>query len=187
MQIQKIPIIVALVVGLAGGYFLGREHIKHEMRSALKDAVAGLGEGLQEAFGGSHGNRGTSASPAEKYEKKRDGTIVKYIRDSMEAYDVSSSYRNDFVDGRVAVVSGKIKNKGARTLSRVEVTAYFLDGSGNEIFENSFLPVLASGIMADDTPLRPNYIKEFAFKTSGCPSEWQEGRVRLAITDLEFE
>lgn len=34
------------------GYFLGREHIKYELRSALSEAGKAFSEGLQESFGG---------------------------------------------------------------------------------------------------------------------------------------
>lgn len=47
----SLPIFVGTAIGtLVLGYFLGREHIKYEMRSALSEAGEAFKEGLQEAF-----------------------------------------------------------------------------------------------------------------------------------------
>lgn len=43
---------VSAVFAIFVGYFLGREHIKYELRSALSEAGKAFSEGLQESFGG---------------------------------------------------------------------------------------------------------------------------------------
>lgn len=185
MNKQRITVVGALIIGLVCGYFLGREHIKYEMRSAIEEAFTGFGKGLQNIWSG---DKDTKEKPKGKFvESQQSKETTEYIQNFMEAYDLTARYQNDMIDGKVAVVFGKLRNKGARTLRKVEVTAYFLDSTGNVIFENSFPAVLAGGMMSDDTPLRPNYIKKFGFKTKNCPTEWHEGKIKLAITDLEFE
>lgn len=185
MNKQKMTVVGALIIGLVCGYFLGREHIKYEMRTAIEQAFTGFGKGLQNIWGG---DKETKSKPKSKFvESQQSKEATEYIQNFIEAYDITSKYQKDMIDGKVAVVFGKLRNKGGRTLKKVEVTAYFLDGTGNVIFENSFPAVLTGGMMSDDTPLKPNYIKEFGFKTKTCPSEWREGKVKLAITDVEFE
>jgi hypothetical protein len=178
MNRQKLIIIGALVVGLVCGYFIGREHVKYELRSAMSDAFSGIGEGMKNAFGTEATAKKESASKKEKED---------YIQQSLQVYDISSQYQSDFVDKNVPAVFGKIKNNGNRPLGKVEVTAYFLDNQGKTIFENSYHAVNTGALISEDTPLKPNYIKQFGFKSKGCPSEWSEGKVKVAITDIEFE
>jgi len=83
---------------------------------------------------------------------------------------------------------GKIKNEGNRTLTRVEITAYFPDAEGNIIYEDSSSPVLVADFsVGDNTPLKPNYIREFGYVVEDCPSECKPRKVRIEITDLAFE
>jgi len=110
-------------------------------------------------------------------------------RPHLRLYDVQALYRNDILDGRVAVVQGKLKNMGSQTLGRVQVTAYFLDHMGARIYEEDFCPVCEGGLnVGDDThePLKPGYIRSFAFKAVGCPREWKPGAVECGITQVEF-
>ena len=178
MNRQRLTIIAALVVGLVCGYFIGREHVKYELRSAMSEAFSGIGEGMKNVLGGESTSKKESASKKEKEE---------YIQQYLQVYDISSQYQTDFVDKNVPAVFGKIKNNGNRSLGKVQVTAYFLDNQGKTIFENSYHAVNAGALMSEDTPLKSNYIKEFGFKSKGCPSEWSEGKVKVAITDIEFE
>ncbi len=178
MNKQRLTIIAALVVGLVCGYFIGREHVKYELRNAMGEAFSGIAEGMKNAFGGEATSKNESASKKEKED---------YIQQYLQVYDISSQYQSDFVDKNVPAVFGKIKNNGNRSLRRVEVTAYFLDNQGKTIFENSYPAVSTGTLMSQDSPLKPNYIKDFGYKSKGCPSEWSEGKVTVAITDIEFE
>ena len=184
MDKQKLFIIGALIIGLIAGYFIGREHLKYEMRSAIEQAFSGFGKGMQGIFDKTDETETkiqTKATEAKINKEKEE-----YATNYLEVYDISARYSNDYLDGKVAVVFGKVKNKGNRTLNRVQVTAYFLDNNEKNIYENSYPAVLISGY-SDKSPLRPNYIREFGFKSKNCPREWEEGRVRVAITDIEFE
>lgn len=115
-----------------------------------------------------------------------------YIADHLELYDFSSSYREAVLDGRVPGVDFKIKNKGNRTLQRVEVTVYFEDKDGNTIAEENYFPVLkASYGLSPYKPLKPGYIWQSErgkfYSAKSVPSEWKEGKAHAEITSIEFE
>lgn len=69
----KLYLASIFVIGLAIGYFAGREHIKYEMRSAFKEAAEGLTKGLGAAFG--KGESGGKPSPQEPKKKTAEYPI----------------------------------------------------------------------------------------------------------------
>ncbi|TET68640.1 MAG: DUF2393 domain-containing protein [Candidatus Aminicenantes bacterium] len=84
-------------------------------------------------------------------------------------------------------VFGEIKNTGDKTLTKVEITIYFLDKNEKPIYEKTYLPVLVTDFsIGDSKPLRPNYSEKFGYKTDDAPSEWTQ-KVRAKITNIEFE
>jgi len=165
------------------GYFTGRAHVRYELRRAAQDVFTGLGQGFTQLFDA----KATKTTPRTvKAEMGRDEQA--YMATGLQLYDVRARYYNDIVDGKVAATFGKIKNVGDKALAKVVVTAYFLDKADAVIFENSYPAVLVgSGIVGNGGPLKPNYIREFGFKTKDCPSEWAEGKVKVGITAIEFE
>lgn len=173
-----------LILGFVAGFFAGREYLKYEIRSAFVSAFSGAGEGIFKNLAGTGQQKGEIKSKAVEAQSNQEKEA--YIKDYIELYNVTSRYTQDFIDGKVPVVFGKIKNKGNRSLKKVIVTAYFQDAAGNVIHENSYPAVLTGG-MNDEKPLKPKYIKEFGFKSKNCPSEWKTGKVNVSITDIEFE
>lgn len=86
-------------------------------------------------------------------------------------------------------VFGEVKNKGDKSLKSVEITTYCLDKDGKVVFEKPYHPVLVSEYsfsMRDNGPLKPNYSRQFGCKLDDAPSDWS-GKVRVEVTDLEFE
>lgn len=86
-------------------------------------------------------------------------------------------------------VFGEVKNKGSKSLKLIEITTYCLDKAGQVVFEKPYHPVLVvehSFTMGDNQPLKPNYSRQFGCKLSDAPSDWS-GKVRVAVTDVEFE
>jgi hypothetical protein len=85
-------------------------------------------------------------------------------------------------------VFGEVKNTGDRTLTRVEITIYFLDKQGQPVFEKQFLAVIVGGgsFMRDDKPLKPGYSQKFGVKADDAPSEWAK-TVTVKVTDVDFE
>lgn len=115
-----------------------------------------------------------------------------YIQQHLSVYDLDARYYDSMLDGHVPGVRFKIRNNGNRTLNRVTVRVVFLDANGNAIAEEDYNPVFVSqySVSGNNTPLRPNYIwQEDANQflvARNVPSEWQTGRARAAITDIEF-
>lgn len=127
---------------------------------------------------------------ASKKQKEMDDKIAKYK--DIQAYLPSVEVRNISVGkgflGDTGVF-GEVKNKGDKTLKKVEVTAYCLDKSGTVVFEKSYSPILVSEYsysMRGNKPLKPNYSEQFGFKVNEAPSDWS-GKVKVEVTDLEFE
>ncbi|MBI3001236.1 MAG: hypothetical protein HYY46_22720 [Deltaproteobacteria bacterium] len=83
-------------------------------------------------------------------------------------------------------VFGTIVNNGPKTLRKVTVRFYFLDGAGRRIGEKDFSPVWVTELfpIGDNTPLRPGYRKDFAYNAD-APSGWSR-RVEAEIVDVEF-
>ncbi len=108
-------------------------------------------------------------------------------------YDLQSMYCETYLEKKVPGVGFKIKNKGNRTLRKVEVTVYFKDASGTIIAEKTYHPVLVTeySFGGDNKPLKPNYIWQIEsgkfYKADSVPTEWKEGAVSAKITNIEFE
>ncbi|MGI9271756.1 MAG: hypothetical protein ACR2QT_08280 [Woeseiaceae bacterium] len=185
-------VFVAVLLSLAIGYFAGREHLKYEMRTALTSAAEEFSAGLTNAFGG------TSEVDSEKSERKTkttasetDPDTAAYIANGLELYEVSSGLKKTY-SGTVPGVNFKIKNVGDRSLDRVEVTVYFKDANGNTIAEEDYHPVLVSEYSrsGNNTPLKPGYIWQMEnnkfYTAKQVPSEWKEGSINAAITEIRF-
>lgn len=120
-----------------------------------------------------------------------DRAEVSYIRDNLDLYGLNARYFDSLLDGRVPGVEFKIRNKGNKTLSRVEVRVVFEDADGRPIAEETYMPVLVGGMMNNDPPLRPGYIWQQEqgsfFTAKKVPSEWAAGKAKATIVDIEFE
>ena len=121
MDKQKLFIIGALVIGLVCGFFLGREHLKYEIRSNIEQAITGFGEGLKNIFGE---DKDIESEPNGKlvesiaYQKKAD-----YIQNFLEIYVVKAKYEELFGVRKAATVAGKIKNTANRSIKVLKFTA----------------------------------------------------------------
>jgi hypothetical protein len=180
--------IVALLTFVVG-YFVGREHLKYEFRQSMETAMAGIGTAFSSAFTGT--DKAPIVQPSapvgpSKEELTEAAAKSEYIRDFITLSDITAAYKEQGFDGNVPVVKGKLKNVGTKTLTRVKVVAYFKDKDGKTIYENDFPAVFVGGFSSGDTPLKPNYIKDFGFKSKDCPKEWSEGSVDVVISDIEF-
>lgn len=113
-----------------------------------------------------------------------------YIQNFMEIKDFKAKYYDSFVDGRVPGVVFKIKNKGNKTLERVEVTVYFQDENNKNIAEEDYNPILKDDW---DYPegLKPNYTfqldKDRFYNAKSVPEEWKSGNATIKITNIEFK
>jgi len=85
-------------------------------------------------------------------------------------------------------VFGEVKNTGDRTLTKVEITIYFLDKQGQSVFEKQFPAVIvgSGSFMRDDKPLKPGYSQKFGVKADDAPSDWAR-TVTVKVTAVDFE
>ena len=128
----------------------------------------------------------------EREREQGDSIKAAYIAEHLELYDVSAKYMDSLLDGRVAGVLFKLRNKGERSLAKVEVTVYFKDQNGNVIAEEEYTPVLVSefSFSGDNKPLKPGYVWQMEkgkfYAAKSVPSEWKEGSVAASITEIRF-
>lgn len=124
-------------------------------------------------------------------ELKKIEEKLNYMK-KISIYDLKAKYYNSLLDGWVPGVLFKIKNNGDKTLTKVEVTIYFKDSSGNVIYEKDYNPVLVTDFsFGDNKPLKPNYIwrneRGHFYSAKSVPEEWKVGSVEAKVTDIEFE
>jgi hypothetical protein len=112
-----------------------------------------------------------------------DAAVAAYISKlSIKNVRVAKSYLGDIG------VFGEVKNNGDRTLKKVELTIYCLDGAGKPIFEKQYHPVLVSDMSFgnDNQPLKPGYSRQFGVKMSDAPSDWTQ-KVDVKVASIVFE
>jgi len=121
-----------------------------------------------------------------------DSIKADYIANQLELYGVKAAYMESMLEGQVPGVLFKLRNRGSRSLNRVEVTVYFKDRTGATIAEESYLPVRVSeySLSSDDKPLKPGYVWQMErgrfYSAKSVPTEWAEGSIDATITSIEF-
>jgi len=128
----------------------------------------------------------------ERKREQEDSIKAAYIAEHLELYDVSAKYMDSLLDGQVPGVLFKVRNKGERSLDKVEVTVYFKNANGGVIAEEEYIPVLVSefSFSGDNKPLKPGYVWQMEkgkfYAAKSVPSEWKEGSVAASITEIRF-
>lgn len=141
----------------------------------------------------------------EKYQEilELDSEVVeasekmKKLDNSIKSFKEKQAYVDNVKIGDLEVgkavlgglgVFGEVKNLGDRTLTKVEITIYFLDKDGNPIFEKTYCPVLVSEWSFGDRAqfLKSGYSRKFGVKADDVPSDWAK-KVKVKVTDIEFE
>ena len=122
---SKAKTILACVACLVIGYFIGREHIKYQMRSAMQDAVKTMQEGISSAFGG---NAGTPPEP-KKQQKAEDQPIVATLL--KKGFSPSDIHNGKFEEQVTMTVS--FSNKTGKEIRAFDGTLEFTDLLGNTV------------------------------------------------------
>jgi len=185
--------IVTFLLGLAIGYFAGREHIKYELRSAFTNAAADFSKSFGPNSNSTQSDPSTRTAHSDDTadsSRKRDAASTSYIKNNLELYDVSAEYQETY-SGKEAGISYKIRNNGTKTLNLIYVTFYFKNSDGNVITEKTFHPVSKNSFGGGENgPLKPGYIWQVGegkyYSADNVPSEWKEGSVDASITKIEF-
>jgi hypothetical protein len=112
-----------------------------------------------------------------------------YIQEYVKLRDVRTGkgQRLGFGDPEPAVF-GTVVNQGGRTLTKVQVTVYFLDEHGIVIGEKDYHPVLVttSAFSTDNTLLKPHYVKDFGYIIKDAAPSAYAGKVWAEVRDIEF-
>jgi len=199
MKKQTLLIITSsLSIGILLGYFIGREHLKHEIKSATEKALADFNKNIASAFGvtpSSPNNEKVQSKPVSSKkaaeEKNKLLEIKQNYMKNIDLYDLEAKYYDTYSNKNVPGINFKLKNNGNKTLNKVEVTVYFKNKEGITIAEEDYNPVLVSTYSyGDNKPLKPNYIwqneKDKFYQAKSVPNEWEEGNVTAKITDITF-
>ncbi|MEA1995407.1 MAG: hypothetical protein U9N18_04550 [Campylobacterota bacterium] len=81
---------------------------------------------------------------------------------------------------------GKIKNLGDKSIKYIKLTVYFHDKNGNRIFEKDYLVLNTDALFSEDSPLKPNYVKDIGILLEeDAPSDWG-GKVDVEISKVKF-
>lgn len=114
-----------------------------------------------------------------------------YINNFLKLYDFEARYYDSYLEENIPGCTFKIKNKGNKTVTDIEVTVYFKDKNGNTIAEEKYNPVLDVSL-SDYKELKPNYTwqqeedKFYAAKTVS-KDDWVEGKAEAKITAIKFK
>lgn len=125
-----------------------------------------------------------------EFKERKDKFDTESYIEKIKLYDLEAKYMESLLDGKVPGVTFKLKNEGDKTLSRVEVTVYFLDKDDNSIYEESFYPVNTEGMFSDSKPLKPNYVWRMErgkfYSAKSAPDEWKSGNTKAEVTSVKF-
>ena len=126
---SKTKVVVACLACLLLGYFIGREHIKYQMRSAMQDAVKEFQSGMASALGG--GPASPEPEP-EKQEPARDQPVsAALVKKGFSPKDIY----NDKFDDEITL-SVMFNNKTGKEIRAFDGTLTFTDLLGNEIISS---------------------------------------------------
>lgn len=167
--------ILGLLIGLGGGYFAGREHLKYEIKSGVESAARVAMIGLTNMFKPPSSRRDDDV--AARNEK------VRYANDHLEI-SAQPARKGTTTDG-VWWIKGAVKNNGPRSIKALVVKVVFLDADGNAIHEES-PAAFGAGAFGSNPPLRPNYERDFELFCHNVPAAWTSGKFRYGFEDLEW-
>jgi len=95
-------------------------------------------------------------------------------------------YLEPGTQAQVPQVRGSLRNLGNQTFLMVELTLSFKNRRNQIIFEETAYPIYVSSLShaPDSRSLAPGQQVKFAFKSPGCPKDWQPGQVDVRVTKV---
>ena len=117
-----------------------------------------------------------------------------YIQDQIELLDFEAKeYHADKGAAPVPGVSFRLRNNGAKTLSKIWVRVTFLDSAGREVSQEKFEPLNDFWSKGHERVLRPGETWQFddqAYYRSDAGGGWQDGwragQAKAEIVDVTF-
>lgn len=170
------------ILGLLVGFFVAQEEIRSQLKSTAIQVASSVDKQLRQLLQKARGSgKSTASTDSANHEavapsKPPPPDKSSYIREHLLLSSVQAKI--DPESGNVAVISGHIENLGDWILKSVSVTAYFM--SESEIVFDRSIPIIR------ENPFPGGTEKDFEVIVSDVPGTWSGGRVRAAITDIEF-
>lgn len=102
--------------------------------------------------------------------------------------DIEASYSSPQTDGKLPAVQFTIANNGPRALKRVTVSGVFLNEAGESIAVQTWTPIAESIFDAEILEAETTWTTkpDEPLFASEVPDSWEEGNVRLEVTEIEF-
>lgn len=177
------------LVGIAVGFFAGREQMKYQIASAFVGAMGDFAKNMTAPMVPAQPLSLDSQAIAGKVSAEKTKHDAKsYAKQFLKVYDFESKYFTGY-DGKVAGVNFKVKNSGDKTVTKLCITVYFQDSSNSNIADEQFCPVLSGGFQSSQ-PLKPGYVwqqeKGHFYQAPKVPSEWKEGAATAQISEVEL-
>jgi hypothetical protein len=115
---------------------------------------------------------GKAASAAEAKE---------YLK-SLALSDFDMKGAESFGGQRLVEITGKITNKGQRTLRQVELSCVFTDPYGQEIFRDK-----VAIVRPDRDALKPSETKPYRLAFDTVPAAWNQAPPHMVMAGVVFE
>jgi hypothetical protein len=170
------------VLGVAAGFGLAREETRAQLTSTLSRFASQADQRLRELLPSmapdpeSASPAGPPVPPPSVPSRPPPPDKTRYIRESLLLLGVQAQMDPSL--GNVAIIRGQVQNSGDQTLQSVSVTVYFM-GETDIIFDKN-IPILGESVLGGKKE------RKFEVRVTDVPERWTGGRVRTAITDIEF-
>ena len=157
-----------------------------EKKKKYKESI----DAYKEVLSIDNSNSKAISSIEEIEDKLAEQKMKRDYFDKVEIFDFEATRIDTYLDKNIPAVRFAIRNRGDRSLDKVEVTVYFYDRNKNAIFEKTYYPVLVSSYgLNNNSPLKPNYIKRQKennyYTIDELGSEWA-GKADAIVSDIEF-
>jgi hypothetical protein len=108
------------------------------------------------------------------------GEAKAYVR-NLQLADVDMQKHESYMKQAVVEITGKIGNKGSRTLNNVEINCVFYDPYGQVVLRER-VPIVSQKIGG----LAPGEIKNFRLAFDNIPDSWNQAMPQLVIAQIIF-
>jgi len=97
-KMDRFTVTVA-VISLIVGFFIGREYLKYELRSAMRSAISGVNKGIQDVLGGAKRPTRTSVPAKKSISPKKPSPIgINLLNKSYHKADIMAGDSGDRID-----------------------------------------------------------------------------------------
>ena len=184
---------VVIDIDIWDSYYVSKSKIKNndEVVKKLETAFNFLKANLpdfKKVINGQKVGQIIDKSEKVKQELKDKEQELKEYLGKIKIYNLKANFSN-FSEGKFPAIDFKLKNEGNRELKRVEITVYFKDKKGNNIYEQKYNPIWTTSY--EKETLKPNYIwgqeKGKTYLSKSVPEEWNAGEVEAKVTKIEFK